>query len=341
MSAGSFSAVSTALPARSTQSSIAFAGVCALVIASAGLLSGMAPLGFSIAIVFLFAGPHNWLELRYFMTQMPARWGPLRAYFIVGIGGVLTLTVGFIAIPIVARHWQLSYETIGYLSSAWLSAVALWVAWLLHLRSRQHPARDFWWAWPAALLIVAGVWYRAWAFEIALVYLHPMIALAFCHNVIRRRRPQWLGAYRAALALSAGVLGLIWWRLWDAPALPGDDMLSMRITANAGAEWLTAISSHALVASHTFLELLHYGVWVVLIPLVTMQAMPWKLSNVPLARRGGAFRVGVVAVCVLGIVVVIALWAGFIANYPLTRDLYFMLAIAHVLAEAPFLIRTL
>ncbi|HMO26945.1 MAG TPA: hypothetical protein PKB10_11810, partial [Tepidisphaeraceae bacterium] len=93
--------------------------------------------------------------------------------------------------------------------------------------------------------------------------------------------------------LSAVVLGLIWWRLWDAPALPGDDMLSMRITANAGAEWLTAISSHALVASHTFLELLHYGVWGVLIPLGAMQAMPWKLSNIPLARRGGAFWRGV------------------------------------------------
>jgi hypothetical protein len=334
--------MSSALPREpADRSAIAFAGVCALVIAAAGLLAGYAPLGFSIATVFLFAGPHNWLELRYFMTQMPARWGPLRMFFIIGIGGVLMLTSAFIAIPIVARQMALSYDTIGYLSSAWLSAVALWIAWLLHLRAGQHPKKDFWWAWPIALLVVSGVWYRAWAFEIALVYLHPMIAMLFCYNVIRRKRPGWLAAYRIGLLLAAGGLGVIWWRLWDAPALPGDDMLSMRITANAGAEWLTAVSSHALVASHTFLELLHYGIWVVLIPLITMRAMPWKLANVPLARRGGAFRWTIIGLCVAGLAVVIALWAGFIANYPLTRDLYFTIAIAHVLAEAPFLIRTL
>jgi hypothetical protein len=42
----------------------------------------------------------------------------------------------------------------------------------------------------------------------------------------------------------------------------------------------------------------------------------------------------------VGAVTVLALWGGFVADYPLTRDLYFTVAIAHVLAEAPFLLRT-
>jgi uncharacterized membrane protein len=36
---------------------------------------------------------------------------------------------------------------------------------------------------------------------------------------------------------------------------------------------------------------------------------------------------------------VFLLWFGFSINYAVTRDIYFAVAIAHVLAEAPFLLR--
>ena len=42
-----------------------------------------------------------------------------------------------------------------------------------------------------------------------------------------------------------------------------------------------------------------------------------------------------------GVVAVIALWICFYANYPITRDVYFTLAMVHVLAEVPFLLRAL
>jgi hypothetical protein len=35
------------------------------------------------------------------------------------------------------------------------------------------------------------------------------------------------------------------------------------------------------------------------------------------------------------------LWFGFSVDYATTRDIYFTVAIAHVLAEAPFLLRML
>src|SRR5918997_1691141 len=68
-------------------------GFCLL----SALLISRWPLQLSVATVFLFSGPHNWMEFRYFLARMPARWGPLRGFFLLGIGGALALTVGFAA----------------------------------------------------------------------------------------------------------------------------------------------------------------------------------------------------------------------------------------------------
>ena len=43
----------------------------------------------------------------------------------------------------------------------------------------------------------------------------------------------------------------------------------------------------------------------------------------------------------LRVLSVVVLWAAFIVDYAVTRDIYFTLAIIHVLAEIPFLIRRL
>jgi hypothetical protein len=136
-------------------------------------------------------------------------------------------------------------------------------------------------------------------------------------------------------------LGLLWWRLADAPPLPGDDALSRRIAQHAGAGLLEGVSSHLLVATHTFLEMLHYGIWVVAIPLVALRTAPWNLRAVPLARRSHAWRRAILAFLALGLVVVLLLWGFFLADYPATRDVYFTVALLHVLAEVPFLLRAL
>src|SRR5262245_30847943 len=75
-----------------------FAGALVLVACSA-LLAGWAPIGFSVATVFLFAGPHNWMEGRYFLQRMPARWGALRWFFLTGLAGVAGLTLLFAGMP--------------------------------------------------------------------------------------------------------------------------------------------------------------------------------------------------------------------------------------------------
>jgi hypothetical protein len=170
-----------------------------VVVAAAALLAGWFPIGFSIAIVFLFAGPHNWLEARYFMTRMPARWGRLRGYFTLGIGGVVALAATMIAIPAIAAALGDGRETWLVLLAAWNSALVLWAAALASIRRRQNPRRQWPWLWPTAFLLVSAAWLWPVGWGIGLVYLHPLLALAFLDAEISRWRPDLRQAYRWCL----------------------------------------------------------------------------------------------------------------------------------------------
>jgi hypothetical protein len=119
----------------------------------------------------------------------------------------------------------------------------------------------------------------------------------------------------------------------------------VRPSRHAGSEILRGVSSHLLVATHAFLETVHYSVWLLALPLVGMRRggdAPWQVESLPLVRhpRRGWPRV-IRAALVVSAACVVLLWLAFLADYPTTRDLYFTLAMAHVLAEAPFLLRML
>jgi hypothetical protein len=324
-----------------TASARRFALAALALAVAAAALAGWAPLGFSVVTVFLFAGPHNWIEARYFLARMPARWGRLRGFFLPAFAGVFGLTAAFAALPGLGDAWGWGEE--GWLTAfaAWNSLLILWVAALVYLRSRQNPRRDWSWTAPAALLLLALAWVAPRGFGLALVYAHPLVALWLLDREIGRSRPGWRRAYRACLACVPLLLGLLWWRLADAPSLPGEDALTVRITRHAGAGILDGVSTHLLVATHTFLEMLHYAVWLAAIPLVGLRGAAWRLHALPLARRSPAWRRLVVAVLAAGAVAVLVLWAGFLADYPTTRDVYFTVAMLHVLAEVPFLLRAL
>ena len=322
------------------------------VVVGAALLAGFVPLGFSIATVFLFAGPHNWLEFRYFLSRMPPRWGALRWFFLTGLVGTLTLAGTFVALAVAARRFAWSEELLTNAGAVWNSALVLWVSALVALRQRERgrvaaggadvAAANAWLApFAVGFLLVGGVWLWPTAWEVGLVYLHPLIALWFLDRELARQRPAWQRAYRQCLLAVPVALAVLWWRLADAPPLAGNDLLTMRITQHAGADVMTGVSSHALVATHTFVEMLHYGVWLVAIPLVALRGGTWRLTAVPLARRSDGWRRAVLLAGVVGGLIVIGLWGAFLANYPLTRDVYFTIAIGHVLAEVTFLLRLL
>jgi len=291
--------------------------------------------------VFLFAGPHNWIELRYFMARMPARWGKLRGFFLFAFAGVLGLTATFAALPWIADAFALEVDAWPTAIAIWNTALVMWIAALIQMRSRQNPRRDWFWTLPVAFSLLALNWLAPVAWDLSLVYLHPLVALWILDRELRRSRPEWRGAYHACLACLPIVLGLLWWRLAGTPALPGDDALSLRIAQHAGAAILQGISSHLLVATHTFLESLHYSVWLIAIPLVGLKTAPWKLQSVPMTWRSPGWKIGLGCVLAVGIGIVLVLWACFLADYPLTRDVYFTAAMLHVLAEIPFLLRSL
>ena len=96
--------------------------------------------------------------------------------------------------------------------------------------------------------------------------------------------------------------------------------------------------------------MLHYGVWLLALPLIAPlvragqdqsanrrdRGASWKAASIPVARHPRGFPKLVTAALVFGVFVVAVLWFGFSVDYATTRDIYFTVAIAHVLAEARF-----
>ena len=321
----------------------AFAAACACVVAAAALLAGWAPLGLSVATVFLFAGPHNWAELRFFVTRMPARLGRSRGFFALAAAGVLCLTAGYAALSLApgARAW--GEEGWHAAAAAWDTLAVAWVVGLVALRGRQSRRRGGWvWALPAGCALAGAAWLAPQAFALALVYLHPLVALWFLDRQLRLSRPAWSRAYRACLVLLPFALALLWLRLASAPDLAEAGEVALRVVRHAGAGIVPAVSTHALVSTHVFLETLHYGVWLVGVPLAAGTGLlPWRAGAVPLVRhRRGRPRL-IRALLGAGGLAVALLWLCFLADYATTRDVYFTVAVAHVLAEVPFLLRTL
>jgi len=314
----------------------------AILIGSACLSAALAswlPLQVSIVSVFLFAGPHNWFEARYFLTRLPARFGRSRNFFIVAFAGIGLLTLAYVSLPALyyANVW--SGANWPNAIAGWNTLMILWISALVLMRGRQKANRDWFWVLPIAFALCAGNWLAPELFSLAIVYVHPLVALWFLDRHLRRTKPEWVKTYRRCNAVLPLLLAGILWQLSRTASLADDNGLFWRITQHAGADLLPNVSSHMLVSTHVFLELLHYGVWIVALPLIGATGAIWRVKSIPIAghSRGFPKLIGVFLIC--GLVAVAALWSGFSANYTLTRDVYFAVAMAHVLAEAPFLLR--
>lgn len=314
-----------------------FIAACALLAAAAGSF----PIGASLVTVFLFAGLHNLFEFRYFAARLPTRWGRSRSFYTLGIGGVALLTSAYLVIYFASGAWPWSSESWEVAIAAWNTALVLWVATLVHLRGRHNGNRDSSWVFPAALAVAALAWLAPVIWSLALVYLHPFVAMFFLERQIRRTRKEWIGAYRLCLATIPVFLLMLYAGLGSSPDLATETSLFWRIAQHAGADALPGLSSRFLVAAHVFLESVHYAVWILIMPLVDRRAVPWRLSDVPLYASPDGHPRLFTASLILGAFVVLALWSGFSIDYGATRDVYFAFAIAHVLAELPFLVKTL
>src|SRR5712691_4716707 len=248
--------------------------VCASL--SAALASWL-PLQLSVVTVFLFAGPHNWFELRYFLMRLPLRFGKSRNFFLTAFAGIGLLTAGYVALPLL-------YNFTSWSGDAWSMVIASWNTLLLN-------------------------WLAPEFFSLAIVYLHPLVALWFLDRHLRRTRPEWLRTYHQCLLLVAVLLTGIVLRLTQTPALPDDNGLFWRITQHSGAQLLPGVSSHLLVSIHVFLEMLHYGVWIVALPLIVpatiranhKRSRVWQVKTVPIAHHARGFPKLVGAALLLGL----------------------------------------
>src|SRR2546423_2324798 len=320
-------------------SAMAFA---AMLIGSAIVSAAMAswlPLQMSIVRVFLFAGPHNWFEARYFLMRLPARFGRSRNFFIVAFVGIGLLTMTYVSLPALyyAKIW--SGANWPNAIAIWNTLMILWIGALVLMRGKQKANRDWFWVLPLGFVLCSINWLSPEFFSLAIVYVHPLVALWFLDRHLRRTKSEWLPVYRRCLMFLPLLMAAMLWQLLPTLSLADDNGLFWRITQHAGAELLPNVSSHMLVSTHVFLEMLHYGVWIVALPLIGATGAIWKVKTIPVASHPRGFPKLIGAILVFGLFAVALLWFGFSANYTLTRDIYFTIAMAHVLAEAPFLLR--
>jgi hypothetical protein len=273
----------------------------------AAALAACFPVRLSVVAVVLFAGPHNWMEARYFVARMPVRWGPQRTFFLVAITGVIALSAAF---SIIAVN-----------RSIWHTTAVLWVLFLIRTVRRDAFAA----ALPVAFLWMAAAWAAPGWTDLSLVFLHPIAALWFVHRQILRTRPEWLPGFHAALAALIPLALVI---------------LFVHGGAASGSAPLGFVQlslTPPLLALHAFLELLHYGAWVILLPFIGLAAAPWDFRRVPLVGHRDGWPKLVKLAFSGGAVAVVLLWICFMADYKTTREIYFTLAIVHVMAEVPFL----
>src|SRR6266404_5176336 len=297
---------------------MAFVMACAI----AAAVIGSFPLQTSIATIFLFAGVHNVMEFRYFAARKPLRWGKSSGFYSVGIGGGIILAAAYLTLYFASGNWLWSLDSWTSLTAVWNAAFVVWLGGLFYIRGRQRPKSDWAWAFPAAFALAALAWLVPQYWSLALVYIHPLIAMWFLERQIRRTKPEWLRAYHYALASIPIFLVILWLGTAEQPNLSEETNLFWRINQHAGSQILPAISSHLLVATHVFLETIHYTVWILLIPLVDWRAIPWRLDRIPLLSAKGGFPKLVIAALTVGVILAVALWCGFAIDYTSTRDVY-------------------
>jgi hypothetical protein len=337
-----------ALPSRYVDafamSALAPACVTASIILVCAVLALLAPIAVKILAVVALAGPHNWIEFRYFLSRLPARWtAGTRPFFALSFIGLGLFTAGYVALMLAMLFHCIEWETGRTLYSVWGSGIALWAGCLYAQRLAVEPIRDRFIrakvtaAFLAAAAISVFAFFQPIYFAIALVYAHPLISLTLLDAEIGRSRPRWRIAYRCALALIPLVIGAFWLTLHDID-FPVQGDLAAHIVEQTGAPVLSALSSRFLLSTLVFVDLLHYAVWLIAIPNWSAGWNRWNVTvQPPVVTRFPALSRPLQVTLTLLAILLIGLWFCFATDYIHTSQIYFVLAIAHVLAEISFL----
>ena len=172
-------------PRRATPTTVSFSAVVVVCVMTAAAFASWLPLQVSIVTLFLFAGPHNWFELRYFLMRLPVRFGRSRNFFLTAFAGLGVLTLTYVSLPFIYNAARWSEEAWSVVIASWNTALLFWLALLVWLRSRQKPRAKWMWTIPVALMLCALNWLGPELFSLAIVYVHPLVALWFLDRHLR------------------------------------------------------------------------------------------------------------------------------------------------------------
>jgi hypothetical protein len=298
------------------------AGTIACVsLATLGFLISFNPyLAAAISVGFL-AGPHNWMEVRYLLSRLPNRAGKLKTYFLTSAIGTGMLGISSVLLP-----WYWSPLTL----RLWNLALIGWVVILASLRRSENPRRAWPWLEPCALTVAGIMWLYPQAFTLLLVFGHPLLALFILDKELTAFRRKEQTIYRQALlAVPVGLLFL----------LIGLSHQNLFVSTDLVSFFTLADQTPVFLATHTYLELLHYAVWIGALPVLAKVTRRERLATFPLLKKSESRQKWARCVLILGLVITGVLWWGFAQDYELTRELYFRIAVFHVLIEFPFLVR--
>ena len=292
-----------------------------LLLCTLGVTIAWAPVLCATLSVAFLAGPHNLLEARYLLGRLPGRAGKLRAYFLTSAAGVALLGLSSLALPFLPGPLPIRL---------WNAALIAWVTTLAALRRREHPRRDWPWLEPAALTLCAAMWAWPNLFTMLLVFGHPVLALVILGRELHAfRRPERHLYPQVMAAVPVGLLVLLY-------ELHQQDWMA---SAQVRSFFTLSTGSPTVLAAHTYQELLHYAVWIGALPLLARMTRRQKLELFPALKKSTNRLRAAKLFLIIGLLVAGVLWWGFSRDFETTRDLYFRLAVFHVLVEFPFLLR--
>lgn len=287
-----------------------------------GCLIARAPLAVAALSVACFAAPHNWMEARYILGRLPGKLGKLRTYFLTSVLGIGFLGITSFVLPFISSPFTYSL---------WNSLLVIWVTRLAYLRSQEHPKKRWPWLEPTALFILAVIWAYPTIFTLTLVLGHPILAVIILGRELAAFRRPELSYYKLfVLAVSIGLLCLLG-SFWGQGLSGNNEIHSFMVVVT---------DTPLFIAVHTYLELVHYLVWIVLLPWLAWMTGRSSLSVMPALRKSVVRLWGARIVLLGGAFLGVLIWWGFQVDYRLTYELYFQLAIFHVLIEFPFALRT-
>lgn len=149
------------------------------------ILAATAPVPLTTVAVILFAGPHNALELRYALSRLPRRFGPLARFFGLAAAGISLLSIAMIGLLLVTRFHGLARSSLTIVLSLWLTLLVVWTgatagylpAGDLTPRVLARSGASFWTEIPPATLLaihgfLEALHYLAWLVAIPHVQRH-------------------------------------------------------------------------------------------------------------------------------------------------------------------------